>query len=73
MRLSELQSKQLISTEDGKNIGSIIDCNVNREGLIEELVVETKKGMLSRLNNSEFVVKWSEITKIGEDVILVKK
>ena len=34
MRLSELQSKNIVSVVDGKNIGNIIDVNVMMDGRI---------------------------------------
>ena len=39
MRLSDLQSKNIVNVLDGKNVGSIIDVNVNEAGAIESLVI----------------------------------
>ena len=73
MRLSDLQSKNIVNVLDGKNVGSIIDVNVNEAGAIESLVIENNKRLLSFSNEAETVVLWKDITKIGEDVILVNK
>ena len=35
MRLSDLQTKSIVSVNDGKNIGNIIDANVTTDGTIE--------------------------------------
>ena len=43
MRLSELQTKKLISVLSGKNIGSIIDIEVDSSGNIENLIINSSK------------------------------
>lgn len=73
MRLSDLQSKNIVNVLDGKNVGSIIDVNVNEAGAIESLVIENNKRLLSFSKEAETLVLWKDITKIGEDVILVNK
>lgn len=72
MRISELQSKDVVNTCDGKNVGRIIDIDINENGVINYFIVEPKK-LVKRLNiyNNEFNIKMSEIVKIGKDVILV--
>lgn len=74
MRLSDLQSKDVISIVDGKRIGNIIDIMIEEKtGRIEALVVEPNRFILNVFSNrQEFEVYWPEIEKIGEDVILVK-
>ena len=70
MNLSELQSKDFI-TLDGKLIGNIIDIVID-DVKISYLVVERSKFLLSRLSSKdELRIKWEQIRKIGEDVILV--
>ncbi len=75
MRLSDLQSKEIVNTIDGRNIGTIIDVKIDeRTGSILSFVVEpTNKKMLSFLNRGEDKeVSWQNIERIGEDVILVR-
>lgn len=70
MRLSELQSKDIITT-DGKLIGNIIDVVVH-DGKIEEFIVEKSKFIVSMFSSKdEIEIKWSQIKTIGEDVIIV--
>ena len=57
--------------KDGKNIGNIIDANINLDGNIESLVVESPKKMLSFSKDNDMVISWKEINKIGDDVILI--
>ena len=73
MRLSELQSKDMISTKDGKKIGRIIDAEIiKEEGKIIYFVVEPKHLIKSFISgNKETTVTINQINKIGEDVILV--
>ena len=72
MRLSDLQNKTIINLIDGKNIGNIIDLEINEDGTNKGLIVEKHKFLISSLSNKkEILIKWEEIKKIGEDVILV--
>lgn len=73
MRLSELQSKKIISMNDGKQIGVITDVIIDTNGKIESLIIESTKSIFSLSREMDSKVYWNEITKIGEDVILVKK
>lgn len=75
MRLSDLQNKDIVSILDGRNIGNIIDVKINPEtGVIASLVVEAGKSFGKLFNKDvDTEIKWEEIAKIGEDVILVKK
>lgn len=72
MRLSDLQTKSIVSVNDGKNIGNIIDANVTTDGTIESLVIEANKTFFSLNRENDTEISWKDITKIGEDVILVK-
>lgn len=72
MRLSDLQSKDIVNINDGKKIGNIIDIDINKDGLSSGIIVEKSKFIISRFSSSgEVVVKWDQIERIGEDVILV--
>lgn len=71
MRLSDLQNKNIVNVIDGKNVGSIIDANINNDGSVESLVIESNKKFLSFTHEDDLLVLWKDITKIGEDVILV--
>lgn len=72
MRLSDLQNKTVINVIDGKNVGNIIDLEINENGEALGLVVEKYKFLISSFSNKkEIIIKWEQIKKIGEDVILV--
>ena len=73
MRLSDLQNKDVVNVMDGKKVGSITDVNINMEGKLESFIVEKSKFFVSMFSSAnEIEVRWGQIEKIGEDVILVK-
>lgn len=74
MRLSDLQSKDVISVIDGRKIGNIIDIKIEEAtGQIITLVVEPSRSFLRVFTTKqEMEIHWPDIEKIGEDVILVK-
>ena len=76
MRLSDLQNKSIVNVNDGRNIGSIIDVNIDEiSGNIISFVIEPSKTFfkfLGKGSGSDTEISWKSITKIGEDVILVK-
>lgn len=71
MRLSELQNKDVVNIKDGKKIGNIIDVSIDSQGKTTGLIVEKYKFLVSMFSNKEVEIKWGQIEKIGEDVILV--
>ena len=70
MRLSELQTKEIINMSTGKRLGLIIDVIVDNNGLIKSLIIEEKKG--KKFSREEYELDWSQISKIGDDIILAK-
>ena len=70
MRLSELQTKEIINMSTGKRLGLIIDVIVDNTGLIKSLILEEKKG--KRFSREEYELDWKQIAKIGDDIILAK-
>ena len=73
MRLSELPEKKIISINTGKSIGTIIDVEINDNGSINFLIIEAGRSLFNINKESDIKVSWEDITKVGEDVILVKK
>lgn len=72
MRLSELQKKDIVNIIDGKKIGNIIDITIDKDGTLSGLVVEKTVFLLSMFTSkNEIEIKWNQIEKVGEDVILV--
>ena len=75
MKLSDLQNKDIVNVNDGRNIGNIIDVKIDEvSGNILSFVIEPNKNFFKffgKSNNTNNEIKWNSITKIGEDVILV--
>jgi len=72
MRLSELQKKDIVNIDNGIKIGNIIDVNIDDKGYINSLVVDKTNFKFVFNTNEEIDIKFNQIVKIGEDVILVK-
>ena len=72
MLMSDLQQKDIINTLNGSRIGKIIDIEVNESGVITNLIVGEVK-MMRRFNSiGETRINFSQIKRIGTDVILVE-
>jgi YlmC/YmxH family sporulation protein len=71
MRLSDLQTKEIINMSTGKRLGLIIDVIVDNSGFIKSLILEEKKGRRIA-GREEYELDWKQIAKIGDDIILVK-
>lgn len=69
MHLSELQLKEIINISNGKRVGIIVDVVVSQNGTIEKLIVEEKRGR--KFSKEEYEITWSQIIKIGDDIILI--
>lgn len=72
MLLSDLQGKDVISLLNGNNLGRIVDVEIDNEGKIISLVAEPKRFFIRLFKSSETSFKYSDIEKIGTDVILIK-
>ncbi|SFE40714.1 YlmC/YmxH family sporulation protein [Alteribacillus iranensis] len=73
MRISELQAKDIVNMHTGKRLGHVGDIDINVEaGQVEALIVGGAGKMMNFFNrDNEFVIPWTQIVKIGSDVILV--
>ena len=75
MSLSELRTKDVVNTANGRRLGKVIDIEFDaRDGRVEAIVVpgEWKVGSLIRGEKCGIVIPWHRICKIGEHVILVQ-
>ncbi len=72
MYLSELQNKDIISLKDGRKLGRIIDAEINPQGQIIFLIIETRRSFKKFFSHQEEnKISYDDISKIGEDVILI--
>ncbi len=74
VKISEFQTKDVINIFDGKKLGTVHDLEIDlRQGKVEALVVPAQSKFLGIFGNgTEYVIPWTNIIKIGLDVILVK-
>lgn len=70
--LSEMQQKQIISIVTGMSYGQIVDVEIDSNGSIISFVAENRKLFKKTFKNEEITFKYTDIEKIGKDVILVK-
>ena len=75
MSLSELRTKDVVNTLDGKRLGKVMDIEFDAgQGRVEAIVVpgEWKVSSLIRGEKCGIVIPWQRICRIGENVILVQ-
>lgn len=73
--LSELRTKDVVNTLDGKRLGKVMDIEFDAgAGTVEALVVpgEFKVSSMIKGEKCGIVIPWQRICKIGENVILVQ-
>ena len=71
--VTQLQSKEVISTKNGCRIGFVSDVEIDmQEGRLCAILVDTRRkgGLLSK--TQDLRIPWSDIAVLGEDTILVR-
>lgn len=73
-KISEFQSKDVVNVADGKMLGHIGDLDIDMtSGKIESLVIPGNGKMMGLFGReSDIVISWQNIIRIGTDVILVR-
>ena len=72
MFLGDLQSKDVVSMSDGRNLGRIVDVEIDNNGYITNIVIEKRRFFIKLFgNSSQYNITFKEINKIGDDVILI--
>lgn len=72
MRISDLQSKDIVALEDGKKIGRITDVEMDNTGNMKALIIQKRRFFSFFFNQNEVEIAWKQVKKVGEDVILVE-
>ena len=73
MRLSDLQDKDVVDLKSGVKVGNIIDIKIDSNGVVTSLILERKRFSKLFSSNDEIDIPFNKISKIGEDVILLKE
>lgn len=71
---SDFRNKEVINVLTGKRLGYVSDVEIDFEkGVIEAIVVPNGSGILGILGkDNDYVIPWSSIKKVGDDIILVE-
>lgn len=75
MSLSELRTKDVVNTLDGKRLGKVMDIEFDAyTGQVQALVVPGDFRLADAIRGEKagLVIPWCHICKIGENVILVQ-
>ncbi len=74
LRASELRSKDVVNTADGRKLGALYDLDIDLEsGRVRALVLPVGARPFSFWSRERDVeILWESIVKIGVDVILVE-
>ncbi len=74
MRLCELREKEVINSCDCKRLGCVVDVVINAcNGCIEAIIIPGPGRICGFLgSDSEYIIPFECIKKIGEDIILVE-
>lgn len=72
-RSSQFKQKEVINISDGRRLGFVSDIEINLDdGRIEAIIIPGAGRLFSLIGkDTEFVIPWDRIKKIGEDIILV--
>jgi YlmC/YmxH family sporulation protein len=73
-RIADLKQKEVINISDGFRFGYVCDLEIDTEdGCIKKIIVPAPGKVLGLFGSEqEYHIKWNDIRKIGEDVILVE-
>jgi YlmC/YmxH family sporulation protein len=73
VRISDLQSKDVVNVGDGKRLGTIGDLDVDPDsGLIRAIIIPVSGRFFGVVGGGQdYIIPWNQIVKIGSDVILV--
>ncbi len=74
IKASELTEKEVVNITDGRRIGTITDLEVDlQKGKINAIIIPDSSRLIGLFSKElEYEIKWNQIKKIGEDVILVE-
>ncbi|HEY8500426.1 MAG TPA: YlmC/YmxH family sporulation protein [Clostridia bacterium] len=72
-RIAELRQKEVINVSDGRRLGFVKDAEVSLEtGRVLSIVLPGPYSFFRFFGKeTELVIPWKDVRKIGEDIILV--
>ncbi len=71
---SDLRMKEVINILNGSRIGFVYDFEINLDKNRIEALIVPKEGKFLKIfsKESDYIISWKRIVKIGQDVILVE-
>ncbi len=74
IKASDLTEKEVVNITDGRRIGMITDLEVDlQKGKINAIIIPDSGRIIGLFSKElEYEIKWNQIKKIGEDVILIE-
>ncbi|MDG5788274.1 YlmC/YmxH family sporulation protein [Evansella sp. AB-P1] len=73
LKISDIQSKDIVNLADGRLLGHISDLDINLEnGTVDALIIGGGRMMNLFNREQEIIIPWKNVVKIGSDVILVR-
>ena len=72
-RIFDFRHKEVINITDGKRLGYIEDVDLDTEsGAISSVIIPISGKILGVFGkDSEYIIPWTSIRKIGHDIVLV--
>lgn len=72
-RIEDLKQKEVINVKDGARIGFVSDVDINiKNGCVCKIIIAGPCKVLGLFGReTEYVINWCDIKKIGDDIILV--
>jgi YlmC/YmxH family sporulation protein len=75
MRFKDISSKEIVNINEGERLGILgqTDLEINETtGQIEAFIIPTYKWFGLKKEGEMTKIRWSEVKKIGEDMIMVE-
>ncbi|MDR1066314.1 MAG: YlmC/YmxH family sporulation protein [Clostridiales bacterium] len=72
LKISDMKQKEVINIRDGCRFGYLCDMEMNEEGELKSIIVPCPGKVFGMFGvEKEYHIPWDDISKIGEDIILV--
>lgn len=74
MRFREMGHKEIVSIKKGARLGILGESDLQIDettGQIHQIIIPSYKWLGLKKEEEKTVIRWSEIEKIGEDMILI--
>ena len=73
IRTCDLRQKEVINIRNAEKLGYIRDVEINfADGKIDAVIVPKRGGILNLFSTEkEYEISWSDIIKVGKEVVLV--